>query len=73
MCRADHPDGKENSMAYKKAEEHGSHAIVASEPSTYKPKEWILIEKNHCLMVQQDCSVKVEPLSYPKEWNATMG
>ncbi len=60
-------------MAYKKAEEHGSHAIVASEPSTYKPKEWVLIEKNYCLMVEKDCSVKVEQIQPPQEWNATMG
>ena len=47
----DHPDGKENPLARKKAHEHGSHVIVASEPSTYKQKEWNLIEKNHCILV----------------------
>lgn len=51
-------------MAHESPEEHGSHVIVASEPSTYNSKEWGLIEKNHGLMT--------EKLEYPKEWNATM-
>jgi len=66
----DHPDGKENPRAYMKPEEHGSHIIVASEPSTYKPKEWNLIEKNHCIMVETDGSVKVEEITYPAELNS---
>jgi len=66
----DHPDGIENTSAYKKPSEHGSHVIVASEPSTYKAKEWTLIEKNHCLMVEKDGSVKVEKVEYAPEWNA---
>jgi len=59
-------------MATKKPEEHGSHVIVASEPSTYNAKEWILIEKNHCLMVGKNGKAEVEELEYPQEWNATM-
>ena len=66
----DHPDGKENLHAHKKPEEHGTHIIVASEPSTYKVKEWTVIEKNHCLMIGTDGSVQVEKVDYPKEWNA---
>ncbi|MCJ1438079.1 hypothetical protein MMC27_007466 [Xylographa pallens] len=66
----DHPDGKENPRAYMKPEEHGSHVIVASEPSTYKPKEWNLIEKNHCIMVETDGTVKVEEITYPAELNS---
>ncbi|CCL99479.1 uncharacterized protein FIBRA_01497 [Fibroporia radiculosa] len=31
--------------------EHGEHVIVASEPTTYKEKEWELIGKNECVMV----------------------
>ena len=50
----DHPDGEENTTAYKDAEEHGRHVIVASEPTTYKEEEWNLIPKNHCCMVGKD-------------------
>ena len=67
----DSAEGEENPVAYKKAHEHGKHVIVASEPSTYKQKEWTLIEKNHCLMVGTDGEVEVEEVVYPKEWNAT--
>lgn len=66
----DHPDGKENPGAYKKTEDHGKHLIVASEPSTYKPKEWNLIEKNHCVMVEADGTMKVEEIKYPAELNS---
>ena len=59
-------------MAHKSPEAHGSHVIVASEPSTYNSKEWDLIEKNHCLMVEKDGKAQIEKLEYPKEWNATM-
>lgn len=68
----DLPDGKENHLAHKQAKEHGSHVIVASEPSTYNSKEWELIEKNHCLMVETDGKAQLEKLEYPQEWNATM-
>ena len=67
----DHPDGIENSVAYKKVEEHGSHVIVASEPSTYKKNEWNLIEKSHCVLVDKDGDVDVTTVFCPKEWNAT--
>lgn len=59
-------------MAHKKAEEHGSHVIVASEPSTYNSKDWDLIEKNHCLMVEKDGKTQMEKLEFPQGWNATM-
>lgn len=59
-------------MAVKRPEEHGSHVIVASEPSTYKPKEWTLIEKNHCLMVEKDGKAQVEKLEFPQDWNAVI-
>ena len=57
---------------YKSPEEHGSHVIVASNPSTCNSKEWDLIEKNHCLMVEKDGKAQIEKFEYPKEWNATM-
>jgi len=46
--------------------------IVASEPSTYQSKEWNLIEKNHCLMVERFGKPQVEEIEFPHEWNATM-
>lgn len=66
------PDGKENTKAHKSPEEHGSHIIVASEPSTYNAKEWNLIEKNHSLMVATDGNVQLDKVEYPEEWNATV-
>ena len=66
------PDGKENPKARKSAEEHGSHVIVASEPSTYKKEEWTLIEKNHCVMVEEDGKMRVEELKHPKEMNSVV-
>jgi len=59
-------------LAIKKPEEHGNHVIVASEPSTYNSREWNLIEKNHCLMVETNGKPQLEKLEYPEEWNATM-
>jgi glutamine amidotransferase len=56
----------------KKPEEHGNHVIVASEPSTYNSKDWTLIEKNHCLMVETDGKTQVEKLDFPPDWNAVM-
>jgi len=66
----DHPDGRENPSASKKAEEHGKHVIVASEPSTYKEEEWKVIEKNVCLMVEQDGSIVLKDILYDKNWDA---
>lgn len=41
-----------NARAWKQAEEHGKHVIVASEPSTYKEDaDWELIGKNHWVKV----------------------
>lgn len=68
----DDPDGLENPLACKKPEEHGSHVIVASEPSTYKQEQWALIEKNHCIMVEKNGKVAVESVDYPQGWNATV-
>lgn len=65
-------DGRvgQNPAAHKRPEEHGSHVIVASEPSTFQKREWEVIEKNCCLMVFKDGKVVHEKLEYPKEWNA---
>ena len=66
------PDGKDNPKAVKSPEEHGSHVIVASEPSTYVSKDWELIEKNHCLLVRKDGKAELHKIEYPEEWNATL-
>ncbi|KAI9834524.1 MAG: hypothetical protein M1819_002900 [Sarea resinae] len=65
-----HPDGGENPAAFKDHEEHGKHVIVASEPSTYKEKDWSLIEKNHSVTIQKDGSFEVEAIPYEKSWDA---
>jgi len=64
----DHPDeGKENSDPTKKAEEHGKHVIVASEPTTYKVEEWNVIEKNHAVLVEKDGQPTGIIIDMPKE------
>ncbi|KAL1302989.1 hypothetical protein AAFC00_003305 [Neodothiora populina] len=50
-------------------EEHGRHVIVASEPSTYKEHDWILVGKNQCLMVDVDGAPVVEDIPYDETWN----
>jgi glutamine amidotransferase len=67
----DHPDGLENPWAYKDSEEHGSHVIVASEPTTYKKEQWNLIPKNHSLAVGKDGQVEVTPIEVPQQLMAT--
>jgi len=54
-----------NPHARRNASEHGPHVIVASEPTTYKDKEWTLVEKNKVLLVGSDGKVHVEGLTYP--------
>ena len=56
-----------NPHAKKSAYEHGKHVIVASEPTTYKDKEWTLIEKNHCILVASGDDVILEELGYPRD------
>jgi len=66
----DRADGGSNPGASKEAKEHGSHVIVASEPSTYKEEDWELIRKNCCLTVESDGSVNVFKVPYEESWNA---
>ena len=66
----DSPMGGKNPLACKDSCEHGTHIIVASEPSTYDEKQWHVIEKNCCLMVNRNGEVIHEPLQYSKEWDA---
>lgn len=56
-----------NPHAHKKSEEHGRHAIVASEPTTYKDQEWTLIEKNHAVVVSGNANVTLQKLTYVGE------
>lgn len=66
-----HPnEGVVNTTAVKTAEEHGTHVIVASEPSTYQEDQWELIGKNQCLLVERNGDVKVEDIPYDKNWDA---
>ncbi|KAB5559826.1 N-terminal nucleophile aminohydrolase [Coniochaeta sp. 2T2.1] len=66
----DHPDGAKgpnghNPHARKNAEEHGSHFIIGSEPTTYKDEEWTLVEKNRVVIVRNGELEKVEEVAYP--------
>ncbi|KAL9109313.1 MAG: hypothetical protein Q9227_006068 [Pyrenula ochraceoflavens] len=67
----DEPDGSKNLAAYKNPEDHGSHVIVASEPSTYKREEWNLIPKNHSLEVNDNGEVKVRKLDVTQDMLAS--
>jgi len=64
-----HPNGPHSkhrahiSINLLKAEhEHGTHVIVASEPTTYKPEDWELIEKNTCILVDEKGGVTKDPV-----------
>ena len=63
----DHPNGDENTTAYKDVDDHGRHVIVASEPTTYKEEEWNLIPKNNCCMVGKDGLAKIEQVELATE------
>ena len=63
----DNPNGEENPYACKRPEEHGTHMIVASEPTTYKKKEWNLIPKNCCIMVGKDGLHEIEKIELDAE------
>lgn len=52
-----------NPHAHKNSEEHGRHVIVASEPITYKDREWKLIEKNHAVVFSADANITIEKLT----------
>jgi len=59
----DHPDGKEtNDKNKKSADEHGKHAIVASEPNTYKSDEWELVPPNSFVLIDKNFNVTTEQI-----------
>ena len=62
-------DNESNHLGAKKPEEHGIYVILASEPSTYDPNEWDLIEQNHCLMFEKIGKAQLEKPEYPAECN----
>jgi glutamine amidotransferase len=66
----DHADGSQNTTVCREAREHGVHMIVASEPTTYKIKDWNLIDKNHAVLVSGG-TYSIEPLEVTAEHLAT--
>jgi glutamine amidotransferase len=59
----DHPDGKEvTKQAPRATHEHGKHVIVASEPNTYKMKDWQLVPPNSFVLVGTDLNVTTEQI-----------
>ncbi|KAK5057642.1 hypothetical protein LTR84_011643 [Exophiala bonariae] len=63
----DLPAGGANPDAVKSSAEHGRHVVVASEPTTYRVEDWILIEKNHALLVDAEGNCVVEDIEPPSE------
>ncbi len=59
-----HPDkeGDNGAQNVKDVESHGAHVIVASEPSTFRGKDWELINKNECIMVGTDMEMRREKI-----------
>ncbi|KAL3420213.1 glutamine amidotransferase class-II [Phlyctema vagabunda] len=51
-----------NPHAKRNAGEHGNHVIIASEPTTYKNKEWSLIEKNRIVLVDSHGKVDIQEI-----------
>ncbi|EMC93976.1 hypothetical protein BAUCODRAFT_216965 [Baudoinia panamericana UAMH 10762] len=68
----DHPDGIESPNRYAglNVDDHGDHLIVASEPSTYKAEDWVLIGKNQCLVAESGGRFEVRDVPYEKAWDA---
>lgn len=69
----DHADGIDipNRASCTKSEiEHGTHLIVASEPSTYKQEDWHLIGKNQCLLAAPGGKFELQDVPYEEDWDA---
>ncbi|GJJ14815.1 hypothetical protein Clacol_009083 [Clathrus columnatus] len=56
----DHFTGKTHGEQCER--DHGTHVIVASEPTTYKLEEWTLVEKNSFLIVDSEGNVTMESI-----------
>ncbi|KAI9721690.1 MAG: hypothetical protein M1828_005058 [Chrysothrix sp. TS-e1954] len=66
-----HPNkGEKNRHQHKGYSEHGSHVIVASEPTTYDEKEWSLIDANSIVMVDVKGKVGKRKVTYDDGLNA---
>ncbi|KAK3111080.1 hypothetical protein LTR53_014009, partial [Teratosphaeriaceae sp. CCFEE 6253] len=68
----DHPDGVDipGRFSGKDVEGHGEHLIVASEPSTYKEEDWVLVGKNQYVMADlQKGVMKVGGVPYEVSWS----
>ena len=50
--------------------EHGSHVIVASEPSTYRDEDWELIGKNQYVVADADRNMELRDVEYERSWDA---
>jgi glutamine amidotransferase len=63
-----HPDGAAQAAVHgardglRAESAHGRHVIVASEPTTYKEEEWVLVPKNQCVMVGKDMNIVIVPM-----------
>lgn len=69
----DHPDGApvvKDSERLARAESHGAHLIIASEPSTYKVRDWKLIGKNQRVLADESGTFVVEDVPYEAAWDA---
>ncbi|UJR11435.1 hypothetical protein I4U23_015615 [Adineta vaga] len=59
----DHPDGKDSRRkSIYETDKHGKHAIVASEPNTYKAEDWHLIPPNSFVFVSRNFDVSTEKI-----------
>lgn len=59
-----------NRFSGRAVEDHGKHIIIASEPSTYKEKEWHLIPRNSLVVAGAEHGVEIRPVAYKPEWDA---
>ena len=68
----DHADGIDTPGELKglAVEDHGKHLIVASEPSTYRAEDWVLVGKNQAVLAGPG-RFEVQDIAYRKEWDAT--
>ena len=66
-----HPNkGSANSNQSRDSEQHGSHVIIASEPTTFDEDEWSLIDANNIVLVDKDGKVKMEKVQYDTKFDA---
>lgn len=64
------PDGGNPDAVHSHDAVHGKHIIIASEPTTYDEKEWILIKRNHIVAVDEFGVESEQELVYDPKLNA---